>query len=107
MLQHISHSVDAPTLATALALRKSWDRRRDGASAALITSISDEELHVVYGIDEDPPAIWIRLREKFERRSEAEAEASFMLFLDFAHLELETANEMIERYETALQNCLD
>ena len=30
-----------------------------------------------------------------------------MLFLDFTHSESETANEMIERYETALQNCLD
>ena len=30
-----------------------------------------------------------------------------MLFLDFAHIESETANEMIERYETTLQNCLD
>ena len=30
-----------------------------------------------------------------------------MLFLDFAHLESETANEMIERYETTLQNRLD
>ena len=56
-------------------------------------------------VDEDPPQIWIRLREKFERRSEAEAEASFMLFLDFAHLESETSSEMIERYETTLQNC--
>ena len=30
-----------------------------------------------------------------------------MQFLDFAHIESETANEMIDRYETALQNCLD
>ena len=30
-----------------------------------------------------------------------------MLFLDFAHVKSETTNEMIERYETALQNCLD
>ena len=59
----------APAVAAAVALRKSWDKRRDGASAALITSISYEELHVLHGIDEDPPAIWIRLREKFERRS--------------------------------------
>ena len=62
---------------------------------------------MVHGIDEDPVATWTRLKEKIERRSEAEAKASFMLFLDFAHLESETANEMIERYETALQNCLD
>ena len=30
-----------------------------------------------------------------------------MLFLDFTHLESETANEMIERYETTVQNFLD
>ena len=30
-----------------------------------------------------------------------------MLFLDFAHIESETTNEMIERYETTLQNCFD
>ena len=88
-------------------MRRSWDRRSDGASAVLITSISEEELHTVNGIDENPPLIWTRLREKIERRAEAEAESAFMLFLDFAHIESETANEMIERYETTLQNCLD
>ena len=98
---------DAAAATAALALRKSWDKRRDGASAALVTSISDEELHVLHGIDEDPPAMWTRLREKFERQSEAQAEACFMLFLDFTHIESETANETIERYETSLQNCLD
>ena len=98
---------DAAATLAAVNLRRSWDRRKDGASAVLITSISDEELHTVHGIDEDPLQIWTRLREKFERRSEAEAEAAFMLFLDFAHVESETANEMIERYETTLQNCLD
>ena len=66
---------DAAAITAALALRKSWDKRRDGASAAQITSISDEELHTVHGIEEDPPQIWIRLREKIERRSEAEAKA--------------------------------
>ena len=30
-----------------------------------------------------------------------------MLFLDFTHFELESANGMIERCETTLQNCLD
>ena len=30
-----------------------------------------------------------------------------MSFLDFAHLESETADELIERYETALQRCTD
>ena len=98
---------DAAATVAAVALRRLWDSKKDGASAVLITSISNEELHTVHGIDEDPPLIWTRLREKFERRSEAEAETAFMLFLDFAHIESETANEMIERYETIQQNCLD
>ena len=93
---------DAAAQAAALLLRKSWDKRRDGACAAIITSISDEELHVVHGIDEDPVATWTRLKEKFERRSEQESEATFMRFLDFSHTESETANEMIERYETSI-----
>ena len=98
---------DTAATVAAVALRRSWDIRSDGASAVLITSISDEKLHTIHGIDENPPLMWTRLREKFERRSEAEAETAFMLFLDFAHIESENANEMIERYETALQNCLD
>ena len=51
----------AAALTAALALRKTWDKKRDGAIVALITSISDEELHVVHGIDEDPVATWTRL----------------------------------------------
>ena len=53
---------DAAATTAALAFRKSWDKRRDGAGAAIITSISDEELHVVHGIDEDPVATWTRLK---------------------------------------------
>ena len=82
-----STGADAVAVTAALNLRKSWDRRKDASSAVLITSISNEKLHVVHGIDEDPPQIWTRLREKFERRSEAEAETAYMLFLDFTHLE--------------------
>ena len=48
---------DAAATAAAVALRRSWDRRKDGASVVLVTSISDEELHTVHGIDEDPPLI--------------------------------------------------
>ena len=59
---------DAASVTAALNLRKSWDRRKDAASAVLITSISDEELRTVHGIYEDPPQIWTRLLEKFERR---------------------------------------
>ena len=98
---------DAAAITAALALRQSWDRRHERAAAVLVTSIADEELHTITSIDEDPIAIWTRLQEKFVRRSEAEAESSFMQFLDFTHTESETTNEMIERYETFMQNCLD
>ena len=64
---------DAAAQAAALLLRKSWDKRRDGACAALIISISDEVIHVVHGMDEDPVATWTRMKEKFERRSEQES----------------------------------
>ena len=88
-------------------LRTSWDKRRNASATVLITSISDDELHTVHGLDDHPPLVWTRLREKFERRSEAEAETAFMHFLDFTHVELETAHELIERYEMALQTCID
>ena len=96
---------DAATQTAAVATRRSWDKRNDRAAAVLITSITDDELHTVQAVDEDPVAIWTRLREKIERRSEAEAETAFMKFLDFTHKEAETANETIERSETHLTNC--
>ena len=43
-------------------------KRRDHAAALFITSISDEELHTVQAVDEDPVAISNRLKEKYERR---------------------------------------
>ena len=61
-------------VAAAALIRTSWIRRRDRAAAALITSVSDEEVHTVQAVDDDPVLMWKRLKEKFERRSEAEAE---------------------------------
>ena len=88
-------------------VRTSWLKRADCATALLITSISDEELHTVRAVDEDPVAIWNRLREKFERRSEAEAESAQMSLLDFAHREGETTNAMIDRFEMIVAFCTD
>ena len=93
--------------AVALGVKRSWDKRRDRATAVLIASISDEEMHTIHPVDEDPVQIWIRLREKFQRISEAEAEAAHMRFLDFAHIEGESANETIERFEMIVKNCDD
>ena len=93
--------------AAASVLRLAWLKRRDRAAALLITSISDEELPTVQPVDEDPVAIWGRLREKFDRRSEAEAETAQMNLLDFAHREGDSANEMIDRFESVVAICLD
>ena len=97
----------AADAAAAVVLRASWDKRWDKAAAILITSISDEEIHTVQAVDEDPIQIWNRLQEKFERRSEAEAETAQMNLLDFAHREDETANSTIDRFETIVTICLD
>ena len=94
-------------LAAAILTRASWDKRRDRAAAILITSISDEESHTVQAVDEDPVQIWNRLREKFERRSETEAETAQMNLLEFAHREGETANATIDRFETIVMICED
>ena len=84
-----------------------WARKRDRASAVLVTSVSDEESHVIHAVDEAPVQIWARLREKFERRSEAEAETAQMKLLDFAHREDESANDMIDRFETIVSVCVE
>ena len=88
-------------------MRTSWIKRRDRAAAALITSVSDEEGHTVQAVDDDPILMWTRLKEKFERRSEAEAETAQLKLLDFAHREGESANAMIDRFETVVMVCVD
>ena len=46
---------------TAAALiRAGWLKRRDRASAVLITSISDDELHTVLAVEDDPIRVWNR-----------------------------------------------
>ena len=84
-----------------------WTRKRDRAAALLITSVSDEESHVIHAVEDNPVEIWDRLKEKFERRSEAEAETAQLQFLDFTHKEGEDANAMIERFETIVTTCTD
>ena len=83
-----------------------WDKRCDRASSVLVTSISDEEIHTVYRVDDDPVQVWARLKEKFERRSEAEAETAQTQLLEFAHREGENANSTIDRFDTAVVTTL-
>ena len=90
-----------------LVLCANWDQRYEISPAVLNMSISDDELVTVHAHDENPIQIWALLREKFERRSEAEAESAQMELLDFSHREGELANVLIERFETAVKFCND
>ena len=45
---------DAAALTAALALRKTWDKKRDGAVAAIITSILDVRFRLTLGCSELP-----------------------------------------------------
>ena len=75
-----------------LVLRASWDKQWDRPAAILIDSLSDEEIHIVQAVDEDIVQIWDRVREKFERRSEGEAETAHMKLTDFSHREGDSAH---------------
>ena len=93
--------------AAALATRVAWFVKKEAASAVLVTSISDDESHVIDGIEDEPAHIWARHAEKFDRKSEAEAEMCLMSLLDFTHQESETAEDIIGRLEKTLKMCLD
>ena len=97
----------AAELRAALAAKALWDKKCDRASSLLVSSVSDDEIGTIYGFDDDPVAIWARLRDKFERRSEAEAESAQMELLEFTHKEGETANATIDRFDAAVKYCED
>ena len=60
-----------------------------------------------WNITRHPVQIWARLKERFERRSEEEAETAQMQLLEFAHMEGENANSTIDRFDTAVKYCTD
>ena len=93
--------------AVVVAAITAWNKKWDKAAAILVSSLSDEESHVVQSVDDDPVQIWAMLKEKFERKSEAEAESAQMELLDFAHKKSETANAQIERFDATTKYCTD
>ena len=70
------------------------------ASLTCVISKAGRGDSTVQMVDEDLVQVCKRLREKYERRSEAEAETSQMNLLDFAHREGETVNSTIDREST-------
>ena len=73
--------------------------------SSLAESISDSEILSVTFVLEDPIAVWNKLQQKFARRSEMGQEAAQMALLQSQHVETETANETIERFEAITEKC--
>ena len=68
-------------------------------------SISDAEILSVTTVLEDPVATWDKLQQKFARLAEMGQEAAQMALLHFQHINTETADETITRYEAVLEKC--
>ena len=75
------------------------------AACLIAESISDAEILSVTTVLEDPVATWNKLQQKFARRSEMGQEAAQMALLHFQHVETETADETITRYEAVIEKC--
>lgn len=90
-----------------LIAKTSWDKGWDRASAVLITSIGDEEAHTVYTVDDNRVLIWARLKQKFERKTEAEDKTAHMQLLDYSHEKGENANSTIDCFDAAVKYSTD
>ena len=75
------------------------------AACLIAEPITDSEILSVTSVMEDPVATWNKLRQKFARRSEMGQEAAQMALLSFQHIETETANDTIERFESVIKEC--
>ena len=75
------------------------------ASRIILNSISDEQVAYIKPVITDPVAVWKRLKINFERKTKVDKEAAHMAFLNFEHVETETADFLIDRYEKAVQLC--
>ena len=59
--------------------------------------------HVRYVIN--PVATWQKPKEKYERVSEMEAENVQQLLNDFQHIETESADDTIDKFEQIIERC--
>lgn len=77
------------------------------ASCFLAESISDSELLPVRAILDNPVAVWQKLQQKFARTSEMGRETAQKDFFHFQHLETETADETIARFDAIVEKCIE
>ena len=62
-------------------------------------------MYHVRSVVKDPVATWQKLKEKYERVSEMEAEVVQQLLKDFQHVKTGSADETIDRFEKIFERC--
>ena len=75
------------------------------AACLLVESISDPHLSSMAHCMEDPVVLWKKLQQKFARKSEMGKSSAQRALLSFAHIETETAEETICRFEAIVIKC--
>ena len=75
------------------------------ASCLIAASILDTEILAIMDVLDDPVATWAALSRKYARKSKMEAEAAHMALLQFEHIETETAEEAITRFQAMVLKC--
>ena len=75
------------------------------ASCLLAESITDSVLDGITPILGDPVAVWKKLERKFARVSELGKSAAQKALFQFQHLEIETADDTITRFEAVVARC--
>ena len=75
------------------------------ASCLIAAAISDSEILAVSDVIDNPTEKWAALSRKCARKSKMEKEAAHMALLQFEHIETESANDTISRFEALVQKC--
>ena len=96
-------AIAAPTI-----VADTYDKYLDDVNRAaclLAESISDPVLDGLTSILGDPVAVWKKLERKFARVSELGKSAAQKALFQFQHLEIETAEDTITRFEAVVARC--
>ena len=75
------------------------------ASCLIAAAISDTEILAVTDVLDDPVKTWAALSRKYQRKSKMEAETAHMALLQFEHIETETADDTITRFQAMVLKC--
>ena len=75
------------------------------ATSHLLHSISDSQMHHIRLVITDAVQIWHKFQQKIDQKTEMEAQTANKMLINFKHLEIETADQTIERYEKIVDKC--